>query len=48
MKNPRNCVDFIFFDACEIQCNLMRHTFYLNVKQEVHHIAIFNDVLFPF
>lgn len=49
MKNPRNCVDFIgFCDVYEIQRNLMRQHISLDVKQEVHDVAVFDDIVFTF
>ncbi len=37
-----------FFASYEIQQNLIRQQFYLDVEQEVHYIAIFNDIIFAF
>ena len=38
-KNPRQCVGFKLMQ--KLKCGL-------DVEQEVHHVAIFNDVVFTF
>jgi len=48
-KNPRSCVDFIVFVMrVRFSKTPQDNTSYLDVEQKVHHVAIFNDVLFAF
>lgn len=49
MKNPRNFVDFIVFVIFMRLIKTSRdNKFYLDVEQEVHHVTVFNDVVFTF